>query len=113
MRGLAAVGQQLRQALVGIVRPIRFGRLGHRAVTACRIVASSAARLGTSASTSAPAAVPARTRKRWPRASTSSVIARSNPDSAPGPQPIDVQKQVAPGSVHSTAMMNAPSRRPL
>ena len=25
----------------------------------------------------------------------------------------DVQKQVAPGSVHSTATMNAPSRRPL
>ena len=41
------------------------GRPGDRRA-ARRIVASSAARLGTSASTSAPAGVPTRTRKRWP-----------------------------------------------
>ena len=94
-----------------MVRPI-WSAASFTAVLARRIVASSAARLGTSASTSAPAGVPARTTKRWPPQSVSSVMARSNPDSAPGPPPIEVQKQVAPGSVHSTAMMNAPSRRP-
>jgi hypothetical protein len=95
---------------VRIVRPMRVAASA-TAPTACRTVASSAGRRGRSASTSAPAGVPARTRNRWTSPSTSSVMARSKPDSVPGPVPIEVQKQVAPGSVHSTAMTRLPSRR--
>ncbi len=43
--------------------------------------------------------------------SISSVSARSKPGPACGPVPIEVQKQVSPGSVQFTAIMNASERR--
>ncbi|WP_153278282.1 carboxypeptidase-like regulatory domain-containing protein [Saccharothrix syringae] len=46
---------------------------------------------------------PAVAGKRWPRALTRSVSAKSYPLSEVGPQPIDAQKHTSPGSVHQAA----------
>ena len=63
---------------------------------------------GTPASTAAPAGVPMSTMNECRSPSASSVSARSYPGPAAGPVPMDVQKQVSPGSVQFTATMSTP-----